>query len=67
MVMRTLKIIELEIPVKKSKIKKVVDILKKEFGNRVKIKVENGKIKISGEQISNYKVHDRILELSEGA
>ena len=66
MVMRTLRIVELEIPVKNKDIHIVKETLEKEFGQRIDIRIENGCLIVSGEQISNYKVHDRILELTEG-
>jgi len=66
LVMRTLKILELKIPVIKEDIEKVKEELEKEFGDLVAVKIEGNCIKISGEQISNYKIHDRILELTEG-
>ena len=63
--MRTLKVIELEIPVKKSMIEKVKQRLIDEFGDMINISVKGGTLRITGEAVSNYKVHDRILELTE--
>ena len=65
MVTKTLKIIELEIPIKKSAIGKVKKRLTNEFGDMIKISVKGDTLRITGEAISNYKVHDRILELTE--
>lgn len=68
MVMRSFKVVELAIPVRKDRIKKCVERIKKEFGDNLDISVRKGKvyIKTVNDSLSDHRTHDRILEILVG-
>ena len=65
--MRSCKVVELKVPMGKKKAELYIEQLRTEFGERLSVSFRGGHIFIKSvdESLSDYRVHDRVLEILE--
>ena len=66
MVMMSFKVIEVRMPVPDQRIKDVLATLKEEFGDGFVISFRDGEVVVEGDDLRDYRVHDRVLDILEG-
>ncbi len=66
MVMMSFKILEIHMPVPEKRINRVMSTLKEEFGDRLNISLRDGEVVVEGEDLRDYRLHDRVLDILEG-
>ena len=66
MVMMSFKVLEIHMPVPEKRIEKVLATLEEEYGDRLNIFLRDGEIVVEGDDLRDYRLHDRLLDILEG-